>query len=226
MVRPLSFSLRTAESRLASANFGGHRFKFGDEWGVLFGDERGFWFCALSAGITLTGSKCPLISLDKFLDTVDVVLVNSPMLARPSNPSPFPPITSLQAQHYHGITAAVYPFYFQQLPHSFYSHGGGTPSPVQRPERIVSVVSVLRSQCLCVALFPSLFSCTYKSIVGNSFAFTSIQNPGCPPNPAIFSMRQLSDTILWLCLRRQRAMAQPDRPVGSQSNHERCNRHA
>ena len=200
--------------------------------GVLFGDERGFWFCALSAGSTLTGSKYPLISLDKFVDTVDVVLVNSPMLARPSNPSPFLPITSLQAQHYHGIT------------HSFAQRQPSIPS-IFNSFRTLSIatgvvpclrsknpsVSSLWSLCsdlnaLCVALFPSLFSCTYKSIVGNSFAFTSIQNRGCPPNPAIFSMRQLSDTILLLCLRRQRAMAQPDRPVGSQSNHERCNRHA
>jgi len=44
MVRPLSFSLRTAESRLASANFGGHRFKFGDEWGFCLVTSAGFGF--------------------------------------------------------------------------------------------------------------------------------------------------------------------------------------
>ncbi|MCU1241350.1 MAG: hypothetical protein JWO71_2076 [Candidatus Acidoferrum typicum] len=203
MVRPLSFSLRTAESRLASANFGGHRFKFGD----------------------------------KFLDTVDIVLVNSSMLARPSNPSPFLPITSLQAQHYHGITH----FFAQRQPsipsifNSFRTLSIATgvvpPSPVQKPERIVSVgsvvsvVSVLRSQCPPCCAFSFFIFMSLQIHCWQLLCFHIHTKPG--PNPAIFSMRQLSDTILLLlCLRRQWTMAQPDRPVGSQSNHERCNRDA
>ena len=58
----------------------------------------------------------------------------------------------------------------------------------------------------------------------NSFPFISIQNSGGAPQPN--PARQLSDTILSLCPRRQRATAQPNRPAGSQSNHERCNRDA
>jgi hypothetical protein len=184
MVRPLSFSLRTADSRLASANFGGHRLKFGD--------ERGFWFCALSAGITLTGSKCPLISLDKFLYTVDVVLVNCPMLARPSHPSPFLPITSLQAQHYHGITHS----FAQRQPsipsifNSFRTLSIATGWYPRLPSKNPSVSSLwsLRSDlsALCVALFPSLFSCIYKSIGGQLLCFHIHTKPGGVPQPSHF----------------------------------------
>src|SRR5258708_1439939 len=57
---------------------------------------------ALSAGRTLTHSECS--TYKKYYDKLAVVLVNFTMLARTSRPSPFPPITSLQPQHYHGIT--------------------------------------------------------------------------------------------------------------------------
>src|ERR1700682_4638188 len=75
------------------------------------------------------------------------------MLARPSNPSLFLPITSLQAQHYHGITYSfaqrqpAIPSIFNSFRTLSIATGVVPPSPVQKPERIVSVVSVLRSQC-------------------------------------------------------------------------------
>jgi hypothetical protein len=90
-----------------------------------------------------------------YLDKVDVVLVNSAMLAQASRPSPSLPITSLQLQHYHGITHS---FAQRQpsIPSIFNSFRtlsiatGVVPSPT--PKGILSVVSVLRSQCpLCCA---------------------------------------------------------------------------
>jgi hypothetical protein len=83
-----------------------------------------------------------------------------------------------------------------------------------------------RYTCLFSVCRP-LFSHTYKTVGGQLLSFHIHTKPrGMPLNPPIFSVRQLSDTILSLCLRRQSATAQPNRPAGSQSKNERCDRDA
>src|SRR5258708_14717494 len=137
------------------------------------------------------------------------------MLARRSRPSPFLPITSPQPQHYHGITHS----FAQRQPsippifNSFRTLSvatGVVPPGYQNPEEHrlcglcapISVPSVLR-------FFPHLLAvicATWRPypLWTHSVAHTSRHHGGCPHNPSIFSVRQLSDTILLLCLRRQR----------------------
>jgi hypothetical protein len=237
---------------------------------------------ALRAELTLTQSEYS--TYKKCLDKVDVVLVNSAMLAQTSRPSLFLPITSLQLQHYHGITHSfaqrqpsippifssfrtlsiatgvvplpqlrrgyplcglpysdlsvlcvalflhlpvcaitcatwrLYPPWNQSIPHTS-CHHGRAPRPSRRNS--ASTLRLCVILCLC-------FHILTKLLAGNSFPFTFIQNPrgGALKNPPIFSVRQLSDTILSLCLRRQPANTPSGSPAGSQSTHERCNRDA
>src|SRR5260221_1053289 len=154
------------------------------------------------------------------------------MLARRSRPSPFLPITSLQPQHYHGITHS---FAQRQpsIPPIFNSFrtlsvaSGVVPPGYQNPEEHrlcglcapISVPSVLR-------FFPHLLAvicATWRPypLWTHSVAHTSRHHGGCPHNPyASFRIQSSCSATV------ANAMAQPDRPVGSQSNPERCNRDA
>src|SRR5260221_14610561 len=174
---------------------------------------------ALRAALTLTQSECS--TYKKYLDQVDVVLVNCPMLARTSHPSPFRPIPSIQPPHYHAIT---YSFAQRQpsIPSIFnsfrtLSNATEVVPPSLSKSRGVSSLWSLRSDlsALCVALLPASARRHMRHVAPlspvDSLDCAYFPSPrGCPRNPAIFSACQLSDTILSLCLRRQSATAQPN----------------
>src|SRR5258706_5448714 len=150
---------------------------------------------ALRAGLTLTHSECS--TYKKCLDKVDVVLVNCPMLARTSRPSPFPPITSMQPPHYHGIT------------HSFAQRQPSIPS-IFNSFRTLSIatevvppslsksrgVSSLWSLCsdlsaLCVALLPASARRHMRHVAPlspvDSLGCAYFPSPrGVPPQPTNF----------------------------------------
>ncbi len=189
---------------------------------------------ALRAALTLTQSECS--THKEYLDKVDVVLVNCPMLARTSHPSPFPPITSMQPPHYHEIT------------HSFAQRQPSIPS-IFNSFRTLSIATEVVSPSLsksrgvsfcglCAPIsvpsvlrfFPHLLAvicATWRRypLWTHSIAHTSCRHRGAP-QPSHFLRMPAFGYNPFALPPSPAGKDTAGSPAGSQSNYERCNRDA